>query len=126
MAKAKKKAAAPKKKAAPKKTAAPKAKAKAKPKAKPKPKPKAKPKKKPVTGAGEVVRMVESSDPIDALRKYLGAIKAGATVQQGQVTLGSAQLMLLPLAREGRGGDQVKELLDVVLSRWSSFPDRTG
>jgi hypothetical protein len=54
------------------------------------------------------------------------AFLSGATVQEGQIALGSAQLMLLPIAREGRGGPEVKELLDLVLGRWTTFPDRTG
>ena len=77
-------------------------------------------------GGGEVVRILDSDDPIAALREYLDDIGGGATVQQGQVALGSAQLMLLPIAREHRGGDEVKELLDLVLGRWTTFPDRTG
>jgi hypothetical protein len=127
-AKAKKKP-APKKKPA---AAKPKPKRKAAPKAKPKtrtaaPKAKAKAKAKPARkGAGEVVKMVEAKDPIGALRKYLDKIENAASVQQGQVALGSAQLMLLPIAREARGGEEVKELLDLVLGRWSAFPDRTG
>jgi len=47
-------------------------------------------------------------------------------VHEGQIALGSAQLMLLPIAREGRGGPEVKALLDLVLGRWTTFPDRTG
>src|SRR5438045_7572881 len=34
--------------------------------------------------------------------------------------------MLLPIAHEHRGGDEVKQLLDLVLARWDAFPDRTG
>src|SRR5438045_5009388 len=34
--------------------------------------------------------------------------------------------MLLPIAHEHRGGDEVKQLLDLVLARWHAFPDRTG
>lgn len=125
--KAKKAAPKPKKKATAPKKAAPKkvSPKKTAPKKKAAPK-KAAPSRKPVTGAGEVVRMVEAKNPIDALRKYLAKVPAAATVQQGQVALGGAQLMLLPIAREARGGDEVKDLLDLVLARWSSFPDRTG
>ena len=75
---------------------------------------------------GEVVRMLESVDPIGTLRAFLDSIDGAATVQQGQIALGSAQLMLLPIAREHRGGAEVKELLDLVLGRWTIFPDRTG
>src|SRR5256885_964847 len=49
-----------------------------------------------------------------------------ASVSQGQFALGSAQLMLLPIAREHRGGPEVKELIDLVLARWDAFPDRAG
>ena len=75
---------------------------------------------------GDVVRILESDDPIGTLRAFLDGITGGATVQEGQIALGSAQLMLLPIAREGRGGPEVKELLDLVLGRWTTFPDRTG
>ena len=34
--------------------------------------------------------------------------------------------MLLPIARENRGGAEVKALLDLVLARWPAFPDPTG
>jgi hypothetical protein len=34
--------------------------------------------------------------------------------------------MLLPIAHEHRGGDEVKLLLDLVLARWDAFPDRAG
>jgi hypothetical protein len=75
---------------------------------------------------GTVVQILDSSDPIGALRAFLDANPGELTIQQGQIALGSAQLMLLPIAREGRGGDQVKELLDLMLSRWGTFPERTG
>lgn len=75
---------------------------------------------------GEVVRILESVDPIGALRAFLDGLAGPATVQEGQIALGSAQLMLLPIAREGRGGPEVKALLDLVLGRWTTFPDRTG
>jgi hypothetical protein len=47
-------------------------------------------------------------------------------MEEGQIALGSAQLMLLPIAHEHRGGKEVKQLLDLVLARWDTFPDRTG
>ncbi|MBA3498758.1 MAG: hypothetical protein H0T65_00175, partial [Deltaproteobacteria bacterium] len=77
---------------------------------------------------GDVVRILESDDPIGTLRAFLDGISSerGATLQEGQIALGSAQLVLLPIAREGRGGPEVKELLDLVLGRWTTFPDRTG
>jgi hypothetical protein len=61
-----------------------------------------------------------------ALGNFLGGIGGVATVQQGQVALGSAQLMLLPIAREARGGQASRELIDLVLGHWHRFPDRGG
>jgi len=49
-----------------------------------------------------------------------------ATVTEGQIALGSAQLMLLPIAREARGGKAAAELIDLVLGHWHRFPDRAG
>ncbi|MBL9020487.1 MAG: SMI1/KNR4 family protein [Myxococcales bacterium] len=80
----------------------------------------------PAGGGARVVEILEDEQPIDALRRFLATIDGVATVMQGQVALGSAQLMLLPIAREHRGGDEVKELLDLVLSRWTDFPDPAG
>jgi hypothetical protein len=73
-----------------------------------------------------VVKVLESREPIEALRKFLARIPGEATMEQGQIALGSAQLMLLPIAHEHRGGDEVKQLLDLVLARWDAFPDRSG
>lgn len=77
-------------------------------------------------GGTAVVKVLESRQPVAALRKFLGRITGAATMEQGQIALGSAQLMLLPIAREHRGGDEVKQLLDLVLSRWDAFPERAG
>lgn len=77
-------------------------------------------------GGGRVVEILDDEQPIEALRRYLAKIDGDASVQEGQVALGSAQLMLLPIAREYRGGPEVKALLDLVLSRWTAFPDPTG
>ncbi len=77
-------------------------------------------------GGARVVEILEDEQPIHALRRFLATIEGEASVQQGQIALGSAQLMLLPIAREHRGGPEVKELLDLVLSRWADFPDQTG
>ena len=77
-------------------------------------------------GGARVVEILEDEQPIHALRRLLSTIEGEANVQQGQIALGSAQLMLLPIAREHRGGPEVKELLDLVLSRWADFPDQTG
>jgi hypothetical protein len=73
-----------------------------------------------------VVKVLESRQPIEALRKFLAGIRGAATMEQGQIALGSAQLMLLPIAHEHRGGNEVKLLLDLVLARWDAFPDRSG
>jgi len=78
------------------------------------------------TASGAVMRLVEATAPIAALRDYLDAIDGDLTAQQGQVALGSAQLMLLPIAHEHRGGPEVKQLLDLVISRWAVIPDGTG
>ncbi|HET7503222.1 MAG TPA: SMI1/KNR4 family protein [Kofleriaceae bacterium] len=72
------------------------------------------------------MKLLDSRQPIDALRKFLARISGEATREQGQIVLGSAQLMLLPIAHEHRGGDEVKQLLDLVLARWDAFPDRAG
>jgi hypothetical protein len=80
----------------------------------------------PAGGGARVVEILEDEQPIDALRRFLATIDGEASIAQGQIALGSAQLMLLPIAREHRGGDEVKELLDLVLSRWADFPDRAG
>jgi hypothetical protein len=80
----------------------------------------------PAGGGARVVEILEDEQPIDALRRFLSTIEGEASLQQGQIALGSAQLMLLPIAREHRGGAEVKELLDLVLSRWHDFPDPQG
>jgi SMI1/KNR4 family protein SUKH-1 len=79
-----------------------------------------------LSGGSAVVKVLESRQPIEALRKFLARIAGDATKEQGQIALGSAQLMLLPIAHEHRGGDAVKQLLDLMLARWDAFPDRSG
>ena len=95
----------------------------AKPRARP---PGRKPPPARLSGGSPVVKVLESRQPIEALRKFLARIPDQATMEQGQIALGSAQLMLLPIAHEHRGGDEVKQLLDLVLARWDAFPDRGG
>ncbi|HEU0032663.1 MAG TPA: SMI1/KNR4 family protein [Kofleriaceae bacterium] len=139
--------------AQPKAKAKAKAKATPKPKAKPRPSPKAGSRRTPraratrppepeyveyvepsdaipqpmiVSPTGAVVQIVDSSHPIEALRRFLDGITGPITTRDGQIILGSAQLMLLPIAREHRGGDEVKQLLDLVLGRWHALPDTTG
>ncbi|HEY0477552.1 MAG TPA: SMI1/KNR4 family protein [Kofleriaceae bacterium] len=93
------------------------------------PPPAAAPRKPPparLSGGSAVVKVLESRQPIEALRKFLARIPGDVTREQGQIALGSAQLMLLPIAHEHRGGEEVKQLLDLVLARWDAFPDRSG
>ncbi|HEY1550251.1 MAG TPA: SMI1/KNR4 family protein [Kofleriaceae bacterium] len=75
------------------------------------------------TRSSPVVEILDDAHPIGALRRFLDSIKGAATEQQAQIALGSAQLMLLPIAREARGGAEVKELVDLVLERWADFAD---
>jgi hypothetical protein len=73
-----------------------------------------------------VVTIIDNEDPISALRRFLGTIRTRATVSQGQIALGSAQLMLLPMARDASSGAKARDLVDLVLARWDAFPDRAG
>ena len=79
-----------------------------------------------LSGGSAVVKVLDSQQPIEALRAFLAGITGEATREEGQIALGSAQLMLLPIAHEHRGGAEVKQLLDLVLARWDAFPDRAG
>ncbi len=71
-----------------------------------------------------VVEILDDPHPIGALRRFLESVEGATTDQQAEIALGSAQLLLLPIARESRGGPEVKELLDLVLHRWSDFGER--
>jgi hypothetical protein len=71
-----------------------------------------------------VVEILDDPHPIGALRRFLDSVKGEATQQQSQIALGSAQLMLLPIAREHRGGSEVKEIVDLVLDHWLYFGER--
>lgn len=71
-----------------------------------------------------VVEILDDPHPIGALRRFLDSIRGEATPQQSQIALGSAQLMLLPIAREHRGGHEVKEVVDLVLQHWPDFGER--
>lgn len=71
-----------------------------------------------------VVEILDDAHPIGALRRFLDSIKGEASAQQAEIALGAAQLLLLPLAREARGGGDVKELIDLVLERWADFGER--
>lgn len=68
-----------------------------------------------------VVAILDDSYPIGALRRFLDSIRGAATEQQAQIALGAAQLLLLPIARESRGGVEVKELVDLILERWPDW-----
>jgi hypothetical protein len=111
---------------------APKAKAKAKPKAAPKAKPagpsnaRLKKKKPAVPSSGQIVKILDDARPVEALRRYLGAVDGAASEQQSQVALSSAQLMLFAIEREHRGGSDVQAVIDLVLSRWAAFRDPSG
>ena len=71
-----------------------------------------------------VVEILDDPHPIGALRRFLDSIRGEATAQQSQIALGSAQLMLLPIAREHRGGSEVKEVVDLMLQHWPDFGER--
>src|SRR5690606_7895438 len=72
-----------------------------------------------------VVEILDDPHPIGALRRFLDSIKGEASSQQAQIALGSAQLMLLPSAREhDRGTPEVQELADLVLHHWEDFGER--
>jgi hypothetical protein len=71
-----------------------------------------------------VVEILDDPHPIGALRRFLDSIRGEATSQQSQIALGSAQLMLLPIAREHRGGSEVKEVVDLMLQHWPDFGER--
>jgi hypothetical protein len=75
---------------------------------------------------GAVVQILDADRPVEALRKFLANIPGDISVHQGQIVLGAAQLALLPIAHEHRGGREVHALIDLVLSRWGAFPDRSG
>lgn len=75
---------------------------------------------RPRKGAATVVAILESKRPLDALRKFLRNIGAKASVQEGQIALGAAQLAL--------AGDDpdAAALIDLVLTNWERFPDQSG
>jgi hypothetical protein len=82
------------------------------------------PKRRDWTRPLPVVEILDDPYPIGALRRFLDSIKGEATPQQAHIALGSAQLMLLPIARDSRGGGEVKEIVDMVLERWDDFGER--
>ncbi|HEX5059991.1 MAG TPA: SMI1/KNR4 family protein [Kofleriaceae bacterium] len=77
-----------------------------------------------VLRSSPVVEILDDPHPIGALRRFLEGVRHEATPQQAQIALGAAQLMLLPIARDHRGGGEVKEIIDLVLSHWDQFGDR--
>ena len=74
--------------------------------------------------ASPVVEILDDEHPIGALRRFLETLKAEATPQQAQIALGAAQLILMPLERDGRGGREVRELVDLILRHWDQFGER--
>ena len=73
-----------------------------------------------------VVEILDDPHPIGALRRFLDSIKGAPTIQQGQIALGAGQLLLSTIAREHRGGTDVKEVIDLMLERWTEFPEPAG
>ncbi len=76
------------------------------------------------TRSSPVVEILDDAYPTGALRRFLDSIKGEATPQQAQIALGAAQLLLLPIAREARGGSEVKEIVDLVLEHWVLLGER--
>lgn len=77
-----------------------------------------------MTRSSPVVEILDDPHPIGALRRFLDSLKGDATAQQAQIALGSAQLILLPIAHDHRGGYEVKELVDLMLQHWTDFGER--
>ncbi len=75
---------------------------------------------------GAVVQILDAERPVEALRQFLDNITGDISMHQGQIALGAAQLALLPIAHEHRGGPEARTVIDLVLSRWDAFPDRAG
>ncbi|HEY1553418.1 MAG TPA: SMI1/KNR4 family protein [Kofleriaceae bacterium] len=71
-----------------------------------------------------VVEILDDRHPIGALRRFLEGVRGAATPQQAQIALGAAQLLLLPVSADQRGGHDVREIVDLVLERWNDFADR--
>lgn len=80
----------------------------------------AKKRAKPKRSGTTVVAILESKRPLTALRAFLAKIGEKATVQEGQIALGAAQLAL--------AGDDADApaLIDLVLANWERFPDQRG
>ncbi|HEY4176373.1 MAG TPA: SMI1/KNR4 family protein [Kofleriaceae bacterium] len=70
--------------------------------------------------------ILDADDPIDALRAFVTARTKKFSVFDGQVALGAAQLMLLTIAREHRGGPEVRDVIDLIVSAWKRFPEPAG
>ncbi len=80
----------------------------------------------PARRGGPVLEILESDAPIDALRRYLAGVGESPTPLDSQVVVRTATLLLESFGRERRGSDEVRQLVDLVLSRWTSLPDRDG
>ncbi|MFN0245496.1 MAG: SMI1/KNR4 family protein [Kofleriaceae bacterium] len=77
-------------------------------------------KARPRKGATTVVAILESERPLALLRAFLAAIDETATVQEGQIALGAAQLALA-----GDDADAAA-LIELILANWERFPDQRG
>lgn len=75
---------------------------------------------------GAVVAILEATNPITALKRFIAAIGPRATLHDAQVALGAGQLILDPMTREHRGDPDAARVIDLVLARWSSYPDLGG
>lgn len=70
--------------------------------------------------------ILDAEDPIEALRQFVTTRPKKLSVPDGQIALGAAQLMLLTIAREHRGGPEVRDVIDLVVSAWKRFPEPGG
>ncbi|HEY4055079.1 MAG TPA: SMI1/KNR4 family protein [Kofleriaceae bacterium] len=70
--------------------------------------------------------ILDAEQPVDALREFIAARKKKFSVPDGQIALGAAQLMLLTIAREHRGGPEVRDVIDLIVSAWKRFPEPGG
>ncbi|CAN5726727.1 hypothetical protein BH11MYX2_BH11MYX2_13610 [soil metagenome] len=76
--------------------------------------------------SGGVLDILDAENPVDALRELIAARKKKFSIPDGQIALGAAQLMLLTIAREHRGGPEVRDVIDLVVSAWKRFPEPAG
>lgn len=77
-------------------------------------------------GAKTVIAILESRDPVAALKKYTATLSSKITKIEAQVWLGAAALLLGQPARGDQGRSTVEAIVDGVLDAWPRLPDRTG